>query len=474
MSGKERERITVMVGVTERKLTLKQASALMDVGYRQSKRIWQRYQVEGDAGLVHRLRGQPSARRKPEKVREQALALYAEERYADFGPTLMAEQLAEAGLAVDHETLRRWRLAEGQHTVRRRKQQHRQWRERKPSFGAMVQLDGSHHDWFEGRGPACVLMVMVDDATNTLHARFSAEETTRASYEVSEGWVRKHGLFGSLYVDRDSIYRCEGRASIAEQLAGKAPQTQFGRAMEQLGVELILANSPQAKGRVERMNGVLQDRLVKAMRLAGINDLESANRFLEEKYLRKFNRQFARAAASPVDVHRGVPRNLNEVLSWEQERVVQGDWTVACEGKRYQLDRQHESLSLVRRKVIVRTLRNGQVQVVYRGERLKWRELPAGAARKRALKPQRRPEPVKKQPEKPVKRVPAASHPWRRDGVGAGRKFWRVIRAQGRAVRLAARASGRPALRSGLPAARAASRGRITKSKPQREHSLVS
>ena len=152
--------------------------------------------------------------------------------------------------------------------------------------------------------------------------------------------------------------------------------------MEQLGVELILANSPQAKGRVERMNGVLQDRLVKEMRLAGINDMESANRFLDGKYLRAFNRQFARAAASPLDVHRAVPRNLNEVLSWEEERVVQGDWTVACDGKRYQLDRQHEALSLVRRKVIVRTLRNGRVQLVYRGKQLKWRVLPEGTVRK--------------------------------------------------------------------------------------------
>lgn len=137
-------------------------------------------------------------------------------------------------------------------------------------------------------------------------------------------------------------------------------------------MELILANSPQAKGRVERMNGVQQDRLVKELRLAGINDRDSANRFLTGKYLRAFNRQFARAAASPVDMHRAGPRNLNEVLSWEEERVVQGDWTVACAGKRYQLDQQHEALSLVRRKVIVRTLRDGRVQLAYRGKRLKW------------------------------------------------------------------------------------------------------
>jgi hypothetical protein len=458
MSRKERERMRVMAGVKEEALTLVAASELMGVCYRQSKRIWKRYQAAGDAGLVHRLRGRPSARRKPPELRALALARYAEERYADFGPTLMAEQLLKEKLVVDHETLRRWRLAAGQHTVRRRKQKHRPWRERKPCFGAMVQLDGSHHDWFEGRGPKCVLMVMVDDATNQMRARFFAEETTRASYEVFESWVRQHGLPGSLYVDRDSIYRCEGVASIAEQLAGKLPQTQFERAMAALGVELILAHSPQAKGRVERMNGVLQDRLIKEMRLAGISDMESANRFLDGKYLRPFNRQFARQAASALDVHRAAPRNLNEVLSWEAERVVQGDWTVACERKRYQLDRQHEALSLVRRKVIVRTLRNGRVQLVYRRKRLKWRLLPEGAVRK--------PQPVSKPKPRQTKAAPAprASHPWRRDGVGAGQAYWKDIKAEGRRVRAASRLgvrdSGRPALRSGLPTSRTPSRGK--------------
>jgi len=462
--------MTIMVGVKRKELTQVQAAELLCLSYRQTKRVWGRYQAEGDAGLVHRLRGQPSLRRKPPVLRALALARYAEERYADFGPTLMAEQLAKEKLVVDHETLRRWRLAEGWHTVRRRKQQHRQWRERKPSFGAMVQLDGSHHDWFEGRSPKCVLMVMVDDATNRMRARFFEEETTRASYDVLEGWVWKHGLPASLYVDRDSIYRCEGLACIAEQLAGKQPQTQFGRAMEQLGIKLILANSPQAKGRVERMNGTLQDRLVKEMRLAGVNDIESGNRFLDGKYLQAFHRQFAHEAASPVDVHRAPPGNLNEVLSWEEERVVQGDWTVACEGKRYQLDRQHEALSLVRRKVIVRTLRNGRVQLVYQGKALKWRTLPAGTMRKPPGT-----KPVRAEKRKPEGQTPALNHPWRRDGVGLGRKYWSGIKARGCAVRLEVRDSGRPPLRFGLPASRTSSRGnKTTNNNQQRGHSLVS
>jgi hypothetical protein len=436
----------------------------MRVCYRQGKRIWRRYQDAGDAGLVHRLRGQASPRRKPQALRTQVLALCAEERYEGFGPTLMAEHLLKAKLVVDHETLRRWRIAQGQHTVRRRKQKHRQWRERKPCFGEMVQLDGSHHDWFEGRGPKCVLMVMVDDATNRMYCRCFEEETTRASYDVLEGWIKKHGLPGSLYVDRDSIYRCEGVASIAEQLAGKAPQTQFGRAMEALGIKLILAHSPQAKGRVERMNGTLQDRLVKEMRVAGISDLESANRFLDGKYVRGFNRKFEREAASPMDAHRKNTKPLQEVLSWETQRVVQGDWTVACAGKRYQLDKQHEAMSLVRRKVIVRTQRDGRVQLVYRGQPLKWRALPEGSVR--APLPVKKAKAARSEKPKPASKTPSKNHPWRRDGVGKGRKFWNGIKTQGRAVRLAERDSGRPALRSGLPTSRSASRRNRTRKQP--------
>jgi len=415
MSQRERERLTIMAGVARKELTLVQAGVVLGLCYRQTKRVWRRYQAQGDAGLVHRLRGRSSRRRKPNAVRAAVLALYADERYADFGPTLLAEHLARRQIAVDHETVRRWLLAEGKWTVRRRRQKHRQWRERKACFGEMVQLDGSHHDWFEGRRGACVLMVMVDDATGRVWAQFFEEETTQASYDVFEGWVKKHGLPGSLYVDRDSIYRCEGKTTIAEQLAGKEPQTQFGRAMEQLGVKLILAHSPQAKGRVERMNGVLQDRLVKELRLAGINDLESANRFLP-KYLAGFNRRFERAATSAHDAHRPAPRNLDDVLSWEEARVVQADWTVACGGKWYQLDPQHEALSLVRRQVIVRTLRDGREQIEYRGTKLRWRALPGRPER---AQPKR--TAVKVKAVKP----PGVEHPWRRFGMGVGRPYWR-------------------------------------------------
>jgi transposase len=454
MSRKERNRMTIMVGVKQGELTQVQAAELMGLSYRQAKRVWRRYEAEGDAGLVHRLRGCRGLRSKPAAMRAQVLAFCQEECYADFGPTLLAEELEKAGLVVDHDTVRRWVLGAGIRTVRRRRQAHRQWRERKPCFGAMVQLDGSHHDWLEGRGPKCVLMVMVDDATNRMRAHFFEQETTRASYDVLEGWVRQYGLPGSLYVDRDSIYRCEGEPSVAEQLAGQEPQTQYGRAMRQLGVELILAHSPQAKGRVERMNGVLQDRLVKALRLAGINDLERANRFLEDGYLREFNQRFERPAASPVDAHGGVPRHLDEVLSWEEARVVQRDWTVACAGQWYQIDRQHEGLSLARRTVVVRTLRDGRVQLVYGGRKLKWRLLPARPAPLGSIRPAK---------VLSVRRPPAASHPWRRP----------LLRA-GRAARFGLGDSGRPPLRSGLPPSPSPKRGSTPTTTNKRGHFLLS
>jgi len=443
MSRKERRRLTIMAGVKQRELRLVQAAGLLGLSYRQTKRVWRRYQEQGDGGLVHRLRGRPSPRRTAPQIRAKILTRLAE-RYPDFGPTLAAEYLSQEGLVVDHETLRRWQLAEGTRTVRRRRQKHHQWRERKPCLGAMVQLDGSDHDWFEGRRRRAVLMVMVDDATSQVWAQFFEQETTRASYDVLEGWLRRLGLPQSLYVDRDSIYRCEGLSSVAEQLAGKEPQTQFGRAMEQLGVELILANSPQAKGRVERMNGTLQDRLVKALRLEKISDLSRANEYLAKEFLPAFNRRFKVRAASAADVHGPMPRQLDEVLSWEEERVVQRDWTVACASRWYQLDRQHESLSLAGRKVIVRTLRSGQVQLVYRGSKLRWRELPGRSQRQ----PMRSPRSTAVRITKP-----AIQHPWRQTGFAMGRPFWRAQKARGRATRqqLAMGDSGRPPLRSGLP-----------------------
>jgi transposase len=450
MSGKERKRLVLMAELQRGAMSVAEAGRVMGVSYRQAKRIWQRFRQKGDAGLVHRRRGQPGPRRKKAEFRERVVGRF-QERYADFGPTLAAEKLAEEGLGIDHETLRRWLVEAGHWTVGRKRHKHRAWRERKACFGQMVQLDGSHHDWFEGRGPKAVLMVMIDDATNVTAARFAPEETTEASYGVFEGWVRKYGVPSSLYVDRDSIYRCERLASVEEQIAGQEPQTQFGRAMEQLGVELILANSPQAKGRVERRNGLLQDRLVKDLRLAGINDIEAANAFLTKTFMPRLNSRFHVEPRSGVDAHRRCELNLKEVLSWEETRVVARDWTVAWKGRWFQITAEHERLSLVGKKITVRELRDGSLQLLSEGRKLRWRELPA------------RPHPPKPEPRRVGRTTlvkPPKEHLWRQRGIAYGKEFWRAERVRAREAKRArhqaAAASGQPPLRSGFPAAAAA------------------
>ena len=430
MSQKERTRLGVMQQVKAKAMTLVAAAEVLGVCYRQAKRIWKRYQKQGDKGLVHQGRGRRGNRAKAARFKQRVLARY-KKRYEGFGPTLACEHLVEDGLKVDHETLRRWLLESGDWIIQRRRQKHRQWRERKPCFGQLVQMDGSEHDWFEGRGPRTVLMVMVDDATNRTHVRFSDGETTRAAYDVFEGYTRKYGLPQGLYVDRDSIYKTTRQPTIEEQLAQEKPLTQFGRAMKQLGVELDLAFSPQAKGRVERRNGLLQDRLVKEMRLAKINEVAQANTFLEETFLPDLNRRFCVEPALPADVHRGVPKDLNEVLGWEEERVVQRDWTVSWQGRYFQIHPKHENLCLAGKKVIVRELRDGTVQLLSGGQKLQRTEL--------LERPKPKLEPKAATAAKPTPVLPASNHPWRNFGVGTGKEFWRGEKARGQAARQAAR-----------------------------------
>ena len=455
-----------MQQIKVQQMSLVAAAEVLRISYRQVKRVWRRYVQGGDEALVHQGRGRCSNRAKEEGLKQRVLARY-QERYPDFGPTLACEHLGREGLHVDHETLRRWLLGQGIWKIKRRRQKHRQWRERKPCFGQLVQMDGSHHDWFEGRADRAVLMVMVDDATNRTHARFSEQESTRAAYDVFEAYVRRHGLPQALYVDRDSIYETTREPSVAEQLAATKPLTQFGRAMQQLGVAVDAAFSPQAKGRVERRNGLFQDRLVKEMRLAGISDLESANRFLEETFLPELNRRFWVKAAEPADAHRGVPRNLNEVLSWEEQRVVQRDWTVSWQGRYFQISKRHEGLCLAGKRILVRELREGTIQLVWKCQKLVWQELPKRPVRtpKTSIFKQR------------VLPKPASEHPWRKLGGGVGKEFWRGVKAAGRAARQASRAlrsasaTLRPPSVPGMPAKQ---RSAPMKTIKQRGHFLLS
>ena len=383
MSRKERQRLELLSRVKRGDLRLSKAAELLKLSYRQAKRVYRRYREFEDAGLVHRLRGRSSNRRLASDRREQVLSLYRE-KYSDFGPTLAAEYLATAdGQKVAVTTLRQWLVGAGLWTARRRRSEHRRWRARKEYLGEMVQMDGSHHDWFEGRREWAVLMVMIDDATNRTYAWFFEEETTVAAMTTFRRYVERHGLPRSLYVDRASIYEPTRDATVDEELAETGPLTQFGRAMEELDVNLICAHSPQAKGRVERRHGVFQDRLVKALRLAGIRDLETANRFLDETFLSELNRRFTVEARQSADVHRRLPRevSLDRVLCFQELRVVQNDWTVRWRGRYFQLTEANRKLSLVRQKVMVCEHLDGTIDLRYQSRELAWQELTERPAR---------------------------------------------------------------------------------------------
>jgi hypothetical protein len=410
MSRSERRRLEVLSQVRLGKLTLQKGSELLGIGYRQMKRVWGRYQAEGDAGLVHRLRGRQSNRQGDARLRKRALSRYAKQ-YVDYGPTLAAECLAEEGLVVPVQTLRRWLLAEGLWSRQRQRKQHRRRRARKEHFGELVQMDGSHHDWFEGRREWAVLMVLIDDATGRIYARFFEEETLTAAFTVFRDYAGKYGFPQAIYVDRAGIYRSDREPTSAEILAEKEPQTQFGRAMETLQVRLILAGSPQAKGRVERMNSTLQDRLVKALRQRRISDLETANQYLEEEFLEPFNAKFGKAPAKAADLHRVVTAELDlpRVLAVHEERVVQNDWTVRWNNAFLQLPRD-SGLQPGQRVLVCEPL-DGRVRL-FRGDR----ELAYGTTRTEPVPSRLRAKAHRGPTKSSQGRKPAPTHPWRGRG----------------------------------------------------------
>lgn len=410
MSMRERKRLEVFSRVKRGELSLVKAAAVLQLSYRQAKRVYGRYRREGDRGLVHGLRGRVSNRQTDSSLRARVLERY-QQRYGDFGPTLAAEYLAKDGLKVSVETLRGWLKSAGLWENRRKRSAHRAWRARREHVGELVQMDGSHHDWFEGRRPWAVLMVMIDDASNRTYARFFESETAAAAFVIFKRYVEYYELPLALYVDKDSIYRPGRDRTVDEELAGDPARTQFGRAMAELGVELICANSPQAKGRVERRNGVFQDRLVKALRLEGISDLDCANAYLEESFLPDLNARFTVTPTREADLHRRLPNHLqlDRILVFQEERVVQKDWTVRWRNRWFQLTATNGHLGLAGKRVLVCEQLDGTIRLRYREGELEWRELaerPEQAGRK--PKEQGHPKGAKKP------WTPPEDHPWRR------------------------------------------------------------
>lgn len=429
MSRKEVHRAVVFERVVGGELRLKEAAELLGISYRQAKRLCARFRQDGAAGLVHGNVGRPSnaARAPAERQRVEELI---REHYGGqamrgpgqrFGPTLASEHLnAEHGLRVPANTLRDWMLASGLWSrVRRRKPAPRR-RERRAHFGELVQLDGSFHDWYEGRGSRAgqrsCMMNMVDDATGTTLLRFGDQETIWAAADILGEWVARHGVPRALYTDWKNVYKREPTAKEARE--GTLGHTQFGRMCAKLGIEIIAANSPQAKGRVERSNGIQQDRLIKSMRVRGISEDEAANEFVRTHYLPQLNARFAVTPASPLDYH--LPRDPGladrDVFCLEHTRTVGGDYVVQFGRRALQLSPSIRGRVPAGSKILVREDRAGNLRLVHvnrRGEEreYRWTDAARGPrAPRAATKTQRRGE-----PQKPNR--PSAEHPWRKQNA---------------------------------------------------------
>ena len=331
MSQKERDILKVTSLVLKGQRTQVEAARLLDLSDRQIRRILKRLREHGDAGAVHRLRGRPSNRRHDPALKEQALAIYRQD-YAGFGPTLAAEKLAERGIDLSVDTLHRWLIEAGLWQRQRNRDRHRSRRPRRTCWGELVQADGSEHDWLEGRGPRMSLLVMIDDVTSKVMARFYPAETTQGYMDLLGRYLRKRGRMVALYTDRHSIFW--------GQAEGKTPaKTKFARALEELAIRWIPANSPQAKGRVERFNGTAQDRLVKELRLAKAGTMDQANQVLERTFLPWFNRRCTVQPASPNNAHRPLHPSMHRpaILSLQETRRVANDYTIRYDNQTYQL-----------------------------------------------------------------------------------------------------------------------------------------
>jgi Helix-turn-helix domain len=372
MSQKERDVLKILHAVLEGERTQAEAARLLDLSTRQVRRIQRQLEAGGDQALVHGLRGRPSNRRLDEDLRRSVLDAYRA-RYPDFGPTFASEKLAEEGLAVCPQTLRRWLTAEGLWQPKRRRDPHRSRRPRRACFGELVQMDASDHDWLEGRGEEVILISMIDDATNYTMARFYPAGTTEAHMDLLGRWLRRHGRPLALYTDRHSIFEPQDKGRALPDA-----ETQFGRALRELAIELICAHSPQAKGRIERSFGTAQDRWVKELRLAGVTTADGANEVLA-RLLPAHNRRFNKAARQEADAHRplGPEHDLAAILSIQEGRVVSNDYTVRFRNRFYQL---HKPVYPGERggTVVVELRLDGTMAIRFRDKYLKYEEIPAG------------------------------------------------------------------------------------------------
>jgi Helix-turn-helix domain len=401
LSGKERDRLKVLHEVQEGHLTQGEAAGQLGISDRAVRRLLVRIKVEGDGGVVHRLRGKVSNRRLPEGLRTRALKL-VKARYRDFGPTLACEYLAkEHAVEVSKETLRQWLMAAGLRRGKRRALEAvHVWRRRRSCRGELVQWDTSVHDWLEGRGPRLYLVAMIDDATSLAYARFVEEDSTEANLGVLWGYLERWGRPVEFYTDKSSLFTVNRPSVEAADEAVKEEWTQIGRALRELGIGWIAAHSPQAKGRIERFFGTAQDRLVKGLRLAGADSLKEAQTYLEAEYLPHWNQAFTVLPAGSSEAHRPLraEHELASILSLVEERIVTSDYTIRYQGKIYQIARGDIPPGLRGGRVRVEQRLDGSLAVKFRQYRLRVAECQPQPKRplapKRVIAPQAGPKVV--------------------------------------------------------------------------------
>jgi len=414
LSQRERDRLRVLHEVKQKQMTQRAAAERLKVTDRHVRRMLLRLRERGDGSLVHGLRGRPSNRKLSVPLKQKILARLRQ-RYADFGPTLAAEHLAQEGFLVSRETLRKWMTQAA--LWRPRSQRVKKiyvWRERRASFGELVMQDSSPFRWLEDRGPACQLIALIDDATSRIWGRFTEHDTTEENLRTLQGWLRRYGRPLAHYTDKASIFRKAGPQPLPEQLRGDALRTQFGRALNELGIEWIAAHSPQAKGRIERLFETLQDRLVKEMRLAGIDSIPGANHFLEIRFIPEWEQRFTVHPRNPRNVHRRLGREhcLEEILSVRVARQVAEDHTVSWNGERWGVPREEVCAGLRGAKVEIERRLDGSHWLRFRNRYLRLRHCPVPvrpAVTPSGLRP---PVLTANQLSRVYKSAPA-NHPWR-------------------------------------------------------------
>src|SRR6266851_1556035 len=414
LSQRERDRLHVLHELQQGRFTQFTAAQRMKLTARQVRRLLLRLREEGDRAVMHGLRGRPSNRKFAVSFERKVLARVGQ-RYADFGPTLAAEHLAKEGLALSRETLRKWmsKAAFWRPRCQRVKKIH-VWRERRASFGELVMQDSSPFRWLEERGPACQLIAVIDDATSRFYARFTEHDTTDENLRTFGEWVRRYGRPLAHYTDKNSIFRTSAPAPLGEQLRGEKARSHFGRALRELGIEWIAAHSPQAKGRIERLFETLQDRLVKEMRLAGIDSIAAANHFLEMRFLAAWEQRFTVAPRNARNAHRrlGREQHLEEILSVRVARRVAQDHTVSWDGNRWGVLREEVCAGLRRAQVEIERRLDGSHWLRFRGRYLRLRHCPEPAPR--AASPSGlRPPGLAVNPLSRKNKSAPPNHPWR-------------------------------------------------------------